>query len=82
MNLRRDDDVLARHLEVLQRLAGDDLRLAVGVDVGGIDEIDARIERTADELVGVRLLKRADVVPDAAATAAEGHRAEAEFRNE
>ena len=37
----RDDDVLALHAEVTQRLPELDLRLAFRIDVGGVDEIDA-----------------------------------------
>ena len=35
------------HLQVLQRLAGDLLGAAAGVDVGGVDEVDAGVERAA-----------------------------------
>jgi hypothetical protein len=75
------DHVLAWHLEVLECLAGDDLRAAVRIDVGGVDEVDAGVERAADQRIGLGLLQRADGAPHAA-LAAEGHGAEAEFRNE
>ena len=35
---------VARHLQVAQRLAGDALRQAAGIDVGGVHEVDAGIE--------------------------------------
>ena len=46
-DLGRDDHVLARHLEILQRLAGDLLRHAPGVHIGGVDEVDAGVNRLA-----------------------------------
>jgi hypothetical protein len=33
----------------LERLADDLLRLAAGVDVGGVDDVDARVERAVDD---------------------------------
>ena len=42
------------------RPAGDLLRQALGVDVGGVDEIDAGVERAGDDAVGNGLLQRAD----------------------
>ena len=60
-DLGGDDHVLARHLQVLQRLAGDLLRHAAGVDVGGVDEVDAGVERLADQALGVGLLQVADL---------------------
>ena len=56
-DLGRDDDALARHLQVLQRLADDLFGAAVGVDVGGVDEVDAGIERAADDALGFVLLQ-------------------------
>ncbi len=74
-------DVLALDAEVAQRLPELDLGLAFRIDVGGVDEIDAGLERAADERGRARLIERADRAPEAGA-AAEGHRAEADFRDE
>ena len=74
-------DLIARHADILQRLAGDLLRQAPGVDVRRVEKVDARIEGGAQELVGLLLLDGADVAPDAFA-AAERHRAEAQFGDE
>ena len=68
--LGRQDDVVAAALE---RLADDLLGLAGGVDVGGVDEVDAGVERGVDD---------ADrVVVVGVAPGAEHHRAEAELRD-
>ena len=48
----------SRGTEVPERLADDLLRTAAGVDVGGVDEVDAGVERAADE--------RFDLAPAAA----------------
>src|SRR6185437_10076315 len=69
----RHYDLLARHLEILQRLTGDLLGQTARIDVGRVDEIDARVERPADQPLRVALLQIADLLPDAFA-AAEGHR--------
>ncbi|NYH16597.1 hypothetical protein GGD41_003825 [Paraburkholderia bryophila] len=74
-HLGRHDDFVARHLEVFQRLAGDLFGQAARVDVGRVDEVDARVERPADQPLRVGLLQIADLLPDALA-AAEGHRAQ------
>ena len=55
VDLGGEHDVVAA---ALQRLADDLLRLAARVDVGGVDEVDPRIERAVDHpdalvLVGV-----------------------------
>src|SRR5205085_1536249 len=55
---------------------------AAGVDVGRVDEVDAAVDRRADDALGVALLQAADLAPHAFVAAAEGHRAEAEFGNE
>ena len=52
-----------------------------GIDVGGVDEVDAGVERLTDQALGIGLLQGADLAPDAA-TAAEGHRAQAELGDE
>jgi hypothetical protein len=77
----RDDDALTRHLEIPERLPGNELRAPFRVDIRGIDEIDACVERAAEEPVSFRLLQVAYFLPDPAA-AAEGHRAEAQLRDE
>ena len=77
-----DDDAVARHLQVLQRLAGDLLRAAAGVHVGGVDEVDAGVDRAADDAFRVALLQLADLSPHAFVAAAEGHGAEAELGDE
>ena len=47
-DLGGDDDAVARG-EVLQRAAGDLFADAVGVHVGGVEEVDAGFQRAADE---------------------------------
>ena len=64
-HLGRDDHVLALHAEIAQRLPELDLRLALRIDVGGVDEIDAGLERAADERGRARLVDRADRAPEA-----------------
>src|SRR5215472_1993444 len=81
-HLGRDDDALARNLEILQRLPGDLLRPAARVDIGGVDEVDAGVERAADDALRVVLLQPADLSPQAFTAAAERHRAEAELGDE
>jgi hypothetical protein len=72
--------LVTRHLQVFKREAGDLLGQALRVDIGGVDEIDARIDRAANETLGIGLLQIADLPPDAFA-AAKRHGAETEFRN-
>lgn len=48
------------------------------MDIGGVDEIDAGVERLADHSFGFDLLQVADLGPQAFA-AAERHRAEGEL---
>jgi hypothetical protein len=48
VHLGRDHDLLARDLEVLQRAAEHALALALRVDVGGVEEVDAVLERLLD----------------------------------
>ena len=80
-HLGRHHHVVACHLQVLQRLARDLLGRAARVHVGRVDEVDAGVQRLADQAFGVGLLQVADLAPDAAG-AAEGHGAQAEFRDE
>ena len=56
-------------------LAEDRLALAARVHVGGIEKVDAGVERAVDEGVGLVLADLADAVE----AGPEGHRAEAEF---
>ena len=66
--LRGQHDIVATALE---RLADDLLRLAGGVDVGGVDEVDPGVQRAVDD---------ADrVVVVGVAPGAEHHRAEAQL---
>ena len=71
-----DDHVLALHLEVAQGLAEQDFRLALGIDVGGVDEIDAGFDCSGDERGRALLFDGSDVAPETGA-AVERHRAEA-----
>ena len=80
-DLGRDDHVLARHLQILQRLAGDLLRHAPGVHVGGVDEVDAGVNRLAHEALCVGLLQATDLARDAVG-ATEGHGAQAKLGDE
>jgi hypothetical protein len=47
VELGREHDVVA--LAAGQRLADDLLRLAARIDVGGVDEVDARVQRAVDD---------------------------------
>ena len=80
-HLGRDDDVLALDAEIAQRLADLNLGLAFGIDVGRIDEIDARFERAGDELGGGGLIERPDVAPERRRCRRKGHRSKADFRD-
>ena len=51
MYLRGEHDVVAPAAR--QRLADDDLRLALRVDVGGVDEVDAGIQGGVDVAIDV-----------------------------
>ena len=51
---------------------------ALGIDVGGVDEVDAGVEGRVDQPLRLRLPEAADLAPDLALPA-EGHRAEAEL---
>ena len=79
-NLGGDDDVLALDSEIAQGLADLNLGLAFGIDVGRVDEIDARFERAGDELGGGSLIERPNGAPESGA-AVEGHRPKADFRD-
>ena len=77
-HFRRQDDVLPPPRD---GLPDHRLRLARGVDVGGVDEVDARIERAMHDAVSRSLIEAADLFPDLSG-ASEGHRAQTELRNE
>ena len=64
VDLGGDDDVFAGDVEVLEGLADGDLGFALGVDVGGVDEVDAGFDGGLDEGVGFGLVDVADVLPD------------------
>ena len=76
-----DYHVLARNFQVFQRLAEDRLRTPFRVNVRGVDKVDPGIQRAAHQLFCFALLELTNLAPHAAFTA-EGHGAEAEFRNE
>ena len=67
MELRGEDDVVAPAAS--ERLADDLLRLALAIDVGGVDEVDARVESAVDDTDGLVVI--------GVALGAEHHRAEA-----
>jgi hypothetical protein len=69
--LRRQDDLVATAAG--ECLADDLLRLALRVDVGGIDEIDPGVERAVDDAHGIVVV--------GVAPCAEHHRAEAQLRD-
>ena len=69
---------LARDAEGFQRLAQQLLRSAFGVDVGGIDEVDAFSDGVLHDAGDGVLLKIADLAPHFAG-AAECHGAKTEF---
>jgi hypothetical protein len=56
-------------------------RLAGRIDVGGIDEIDAGIEGSIDDLIDRRLIEAANHLP-LSALSAKRHGAETELRDE
>ena len=81
MDLGGDHHLLVVDAEILQRLTEDRLALAAGIDIGRVDEVDARVEGRADQLVRVLLLELADLAPHVVRPA-EGHGAEAKLGNE
>ena len=64
-HLGGDDDVFARDIEIAQRLADNPLRLAIGIDVGRVDEIDAGLQGALDDGVCGLLVDVADLAPHA-----------------
>ena len=59
----------------------DPLQLALGIDVRGVDEIDAGVDRKTEQISRGSLIELADDWPHLAASA-ERHGAEADFRDE
>ena len=76
-----DDDVFAGDVEVAEGLAEGLFALALGVDVGCVEEVDAGVDGAFDELVGSALVDCADDF-EAAGAAVEGHSAETEGGDE
>ena len=72
-----DDELFAAGLELAQELAGDALALAEGVDVGGVEEVDAGFDGALDD--GARFIFFQH--PLAPLFGAVGHHAEAERRD-
>ena len=48
-DLGGDDQFLAARLELTQELAGDALAVTEGVHVGGVEEVDASLDRALDD---------------------------------
>ena len=80
--LRRDDDVVAGDPERRERAAEHLLRVALGVDVRGVDEVDAGVEGSADDAVDVGLADAAGRGVAGVVDGPEGHRAEGELGHE
>ena len=80
-HLGGDDHVLASDLEIAQGLPEQRLGLALGIDVGRVDEIDAGVQRAGDQRRRALLIHSADGAPEAGA-AAECHGSQADFRDE
>src|SRR5262249_18476497 len=78
VHLGRDHDVLATR-EVLDRPAEKLLARAVGIDVGGIEEIDAAFERALDEGATLLLIEGPGMIAAISHTVA--HAAEADARH-
>lgn len=74
VHLRREDDVVTVG-ELLEVLAQDLLRIALRVDIGGVEEVDARVEGGLHD--GTALVLTDDPVVDPVTGDAEAHRAEA-----
>ncbi len=89
IDLGGNHNIRAGDVEVLQRLADRNLGLALRVDVGGVDEIDAGLDGGLDERVDLGLPDLPDVLPDGricgesrGIVAGEGHGAETYPRDE
>jgi hypothetical protein len=71
--------IVAVHAQVAQRLAGNLFRVSLGIHVGRVDEVDARVERALSKGISTGLVDAADGTK-AAAGGAEGHGAQAKLR--
>src|SRR6202030_3354292 len=60
IDLRRDDDVLTRDVEVFQGLPENLLAFALRVNVCRIKEVDAAVNRRLDQFIGPGLVNGAD----------------------
>ena len=76
-HLRRDDVLLAHAEEPLEHAPRHDLALAAVVDVRGVEERDARLDRGTDDRLRIGLVER----PRPALVLAEAHHPEAEARD-
>src|SRR5579864_9064092 len=70
-------DTVARRAEVLERAAQNFFAYAVGIDIGGVEEIDAELEGAAQEGAALFFLE----YPFPPALRAIGHDAEADARD-
>jgi hypothetical protein len=76
-----DDDLSAGDVQVFEGLTEGLFAFALGVDIGGIEEVDADVDGGLDELVGSGLVDGADGAEEASA-AVEGHGAKTERGDE
>ncbi len=77
VHLRGEHVLLARAEELSQQAAGDHLALAAVVDVGGVEEDDPALNRTAHDRLGSLLFEG----PFAALVCAVAHHSEADARD-
>jgi hypothetical protein len=83
MHLGGDDDILAPDLEIPDRLAEQFFGLAQGIDVGGVEEVDAGGHGSPYDLVHTVLSEARYLAPQAVLSGwPEGHRSETEFGDE
>ena len=88
IDLGGDDHVFASDVQIFQGLAEDFFAETFVINVGGVEEVDARVDRGLDERVGFGLVRGADHFPDTSVgvgsvlPAAEGHRAKTDSGNE
>ena len=79
-DLRGNNDVFASEVQILERLSERLFAFAIGVNVGGVEEVDTGVDRGLDEFIRTLLVNRADRFPNTRARplgAAEGHGAKA-----
>ena len=81
VNLRRQHDVLAGDVEILEGLPKSRLTFTLRVYVCCIEEINAAVDRRLDQFVGSLLVDGTDDLVDALA-ATKGHSAQGKARNE